>query len=395
MHTVHDWLDRRQLAALAAVGALAAAGAGCGGETPAPPQLPPPQVTVAHPIQRDVVSYEEFTGRTEAVEVVDVQARVSGVLEGVRFTPSSLVRRGELLFTIERAPYAAARNAARAAVSNVEAALERARSDLARLEQAIRTNAVSAQEVDRARAEVRQTEANLLGEQARLEQAELDLSYTEIRAPIHGLIGRNLVSAGNVVGAQTGPLATIMQIDPMHAYFDVSETLVLEILSQEGRTLGRPSPDLRRPVQLGLANEEGWPHEGELDYIDNSVDPDTGTIQIRGRFPNPGGKLFPGLFARLRVPGPVRADALLVAERAIGTDLGGKYVLVVGEDDVVELRHVELGALQGDLRVVTAGLRPDERYVANGVQRARPGLPVTPVTSGTPAAPRTAGGTSR
>ena len=288
---------------------------------------------------------------------------------------------------IEPAPYVAARNAAVAAVRTVEAGLERARSDLARLEQAIRTNAVSAQEVDRARADVRQSEANLLGEQARLEQAELDLSYTEIRAPIRGLIGRNLVSTGNVVGgAETGTLATFMQVDPMYAYFDVSETLVLEVLGQEDQTVGTRSWDGQFRVHLGLADEEGWPHEGLVDFIDNTVDPNTGTIQLRGRFPNPTGKLFPGLFARLRVPGPVQADALLVVERAIGTDLGGKYVLVVGEDDVVELRHLELGAAEGDLRVVTAGLRPDERYVANGVQRARPGLPVMPVMSGTPTA---------
>ena len=354
---------------------------GCGAEPPAPPQPPPPLVTVAHPIQRDVVSYAEFTGRTEATAVVDVRARVGGLLEGMHFTPSSLVRPGELLFTIEQAPYVAARNGAVAAVRTVEANRERARSDLARLEQALRTNAVSAQEVDRARADVRQTEANLLGEQARLEQAELDLSYTRIRSPLRGLIGRNLVSAGNVVGPDAGPLATIMQIDPIYAYFDVSEALVLDLLEQEGRTLGERSPDQRAPIQLGLANEAGWPHEGTLDYIDNTVDPGTGTIQVRGLFPNPTGKLFPGLFVRLRVPGPVQTDALLVAERAIGTDLGGRYVLVVGEGDVVELRHVDVGAAEGDLRVVTAGLRAGERYVANGVQRARPGLPVTP-TSG-------------
>lgn len=383
MHAVHHRLGRGWPAALLAA---AAAANGCGAEPPAPPQLPPPQVTVAHPVQRDVVIYEEFTGRTEAAEVVDVRARVGGLLERVHFAPSSVVRRDELLFTIEQAPYVAARNAAAANVRTVEANLERAQSDLARLEQALRTNAVSAQEVDRARADVRQTEANLLGEQARLEQAELDLSYTEIRAPIQGLIGRELISAGNVVGTNTGPLATIMQIDPMYAYFDASETLVLDLFDREGQTLGdRSTAAPRQRISLGLSNEAGWPHEGALDYIDNTVDPGTGTIQVRGRFPNPTGKLFPGLFARLRVPGPVRENALLVVERAIGTDLGGRYVLVVGDGDVVELRHVEVGPAEGDLRVVTAGLRPGERYVTNGLQRARPGLPVTPLMDGTPA----------
>ena len=384
MHVVHDRLLVHRPALLLAA-ALAAAG--CGSGPPAPPQFPPPQVTVAQPVRRDVTWYQEFTGRTAAVAAVDVRARVNGVLEAVHFTPSSDVRRGARLYTIERAPYVAARNAAEADVRTVEANLARARSDLARLEQAVQTNAVSARDVDRARAEVAQTEANLLGRQARLEQAELDLSYTEIRAPISGMIGRSRLDAGNVVGASDpAPLATIRRIDALYAYFDASETLLLEILEQDGPPRDQPVSEGVLPIHLGLADEDGWPHEGVIDYMDNAVDPDTGTLQVRGRFPNPTGKLFPGLFARLRVPGPVQQDALLVEERAIGTDLGGKYVLVVGEGDVVELRHVELGVLEGGLRVVTAGLRAGERYVVNGLQRARPGLPVTPMTGGAPPA---------
>ena len=395
MHAVHFRPVQRGRAGLIAAAVMAT---GCGSEPPAPPQFPPPQVTVAYPIQRDVVSYEEFSGRTEAAEVVHVRARVGGMLESMHFTPSRVVRRGALLFTIEQAPYVAARNAALANARTVEANLDRARSDLARLEQAMRTNAVSAQEVDRARADVRQFEANLLGEQARLEQAELELSYTRIRSPIRGLIGRNAVSVGNVVGTQSEPLATVMRIDPVHAYFDASEILLLELLDQTGRTLGSGSQQ-EAAIHLGLSNEAGWPHEGVIDYVDNTVDPGTGTIQVRGTFPNPERKLFPGLFARLRIPGPVRPDALLVVERALGADLGGRFVLVVGADDVVELRHVEVGAAEGELRVVTAGLRADERYVTNGMQRARPGLPVTPMMSGTPSAappgaPRTAAGAS-
>ena len=383
MARINDRVHSRWPAGWLAAAALAA---GCGSGPAAPPQFPPPQVTVAHPVQRDVTWYQEFTGRTAAAASVDLRARVNGVLETVHFTPSSNVRRGALLYTIEQASYIAARNAADADVRTVEANLARARSDLARLEQAARTNAVSARDVDRARAEVAQTEANLLGRQARLEQAELDLSHTEIRAPISGLIGRSRLDAGNVVGASDpAPLATIQRIDALYAYFDASETLVLEILGQEGRP-DRPVSEDRIPVHLGLADEDGWPHEGLIDYMDNAVNPDTGTLQVRGHFPNPTGKLFPGLFARLRVPGPMQQDALLVEERAIGTDLGGKYVLVVGADDVVELRHVELGVLEGGLRVVTAGLRADERYVVNGLQRARPGLPVAPTTSGPPPA---------
>lgn len=160
---------------------------------------------------------------------------------------------------------------------------------------------------------------------------------------------------------------------------------MLDFLDQAGRTAAE-SWDDPFPVHLGLIDEEGWPHEGVVDYVDNTVDPNTGTIQMRGEFPNPTGKLFPGLFARLRVPGPVRRDALLVVERAIGTDLGGRYVLLVGDGDIVELRHVEVGASHGDLRVIAAGLGADERYITNGIQRARPGLEVTPMMAETPSA---------
>ncbi len=345
--------------------------------TPAVDAPPPPAVTVSAPVQRDVVPYDDFTGRTEAIRIVEIRARIAGTLDRVHFSPSVIVRRDEMLFSIDQAPYLAARRAAVADVRTVEAELARARSDLARLEQAIQTNAVSAQEVDRARADVAQAEAHLLGAEAGLEQADLDLSYTEIRSPISGMVGRNLVDAGNLVGSgENTLLTTVMQRDPMYAYFEASEVVVLNLLDREGRTLGRPAAG--PPVFLGLANEVGWPHEGSLNYIDNTLDPETGTIQIRGTFPNPDGLLFPGLFARIRVPGPVQEGALLVSPAAIGTDLGGKYLLLVGDDNIVELRHVEVGALDGELRVITSGLGANDRYIVNGLQRARPGLPVTP-----------------
>ena len=364
----------------------------CGTEPrQAPSAPPPPEVTVAHPLQRDVTEYQEFTGRLQSVSSVEVVARVVGVLEQVLFSPSSYVQRGDLLFTIEAEQYVAARNVAAADIIGIEAGLASARSDLSRLEQAIQTNAVSEQEVDRARAAVNQAEANLLGAQARLAQAELDVAYTEVHSPISGMISRTLVTAGNLVGAGSAstPLATVTQLDPIHAYFGVSEALILGVLERDGRTLGRPgvNPDeLPTVVHLGLADEEGWPHDGQMDYIDNTVDPSTGTVEVRGTFPNPTGKLFPGLFARIRLPSAVREDALLVSERAIGTDLGGRYLLVVGADDIVELRHVELGSLEGGFRVVTSGLGPTERYIVNGLLRARPGLPVTPTMADAPPA---------
>lgn len=355
----------------------------CGGggavDAPAPAA---PEVSVATATQRDVMGFREFTGRTEAIEFVEVRARVTGILERQAFEASARVRKGQLLFVIEQAPYIARLNGAKADVQTWEAELARAKSDLSRLEQAIRTNAVSQQEVDRARADVQQAEANLLGSQASLEQAELDLSYTEVRSPISGVASRRLVDLGNLVGSgQNTLLTTVAKLDPIYAYFDVSESIMLEMLENTGRSVANTPENPDFPVAyLGLANEDGWPHEGRLDYVDNTVNANTGTIQVRGVWPNSSGKLFPGLFARLRVPTALQPGALLVSERAIGTDLGGKYLLIVGDDDVVELRHVELGQLDDDgLRVITGGLEPGERYIVNGLQRARPGLPVTPV----------------
>ena len=355
---------------------------GCAGGEQAAPAPPAPEVTVAQPEIRDVVNYLEFTGTTTAIFEVDIRARVPGTLEQITFEPSSSVEEGELLFVIEQEPYRAAVAASEAGILQWEAELARAEADLERLELAVRTNAVSEQEVDGARAAVKTAEANLLAAQAGLEQSLIDLGYTEVRSPIVGLVSRNLVDAGNIVGSgENTLLTTVMTIDPIYAYFNVSEAIVLQLLAERDATV---VADTRQdtPVFLGLANDVGWPHEGIIDYIDNTVDPNTGTIQTRGLFPNPEILPFPGLFARIRVPGPPIDDAVLVREDAIGTDLGGKFVLVVGDDNVVELRHVELGALQEDgMRVVASGMDASERYIVNGLQRARPGLPVTPTTA--------------
>jgi RND family efflux transporter MFP subunit len=357
--------------------AVAVSAIGCQGTQVNTPTQAPPEVTVAYPEQRDVTNYLEFTGQTRAYEAVEVVARVAGVLEEMHFEPSTVVQEGDLLFVIEPEPYVASRDAADADVKTWEAELVRARADLERLEQAIQTNAVSAQEVDRARADVQQAEANVLGARANLHQAEINLDYTQVRSPITGMVSRNLVDLGNIVGSSGNTvLTTVMRIEPIYAYFDMSEAYLLAALAERDTTVVEPPQEA--PVYLGLANEEGWPHEGHLDYIDNTVNTSTGTIQIRALFPNENHRLFPGLFARIRLPIGVEENALLVSERAIGTDLGGKYLLIVGDDDVVELRHVEIGALEGDLRVIRSNLQAGERYIINGLQRARPGLPVAP-----------------
>jgi len=374
--------NRRTLPASVLVAAVVAFSAfACGGTEVTTEAPPPPEVTVASPDQRDVTNYLEFTGQTRAFEAVEVVARIPGVLEEMHFEPSTTVQEGDLLFVIEPEPYIASRDAADADVKTWEAEVVRATADLERLEMAIQTNAVSAQEVDRARADLQQAEANLLGAKAGLNQAEINLDYTQVRSPIAGMVSRNLVDVGNLVGSTGNTvLTTVMRIKPIYAYFDMSERYMLEALAARDITVADHPED--SPAYLGLANEEGWPHEGQIDYIDNTVNTDTGTIQIRAIFPNESAKLFPGLFARLRVPGSVEEGALLVSEQAIGTDLGGKYLLIVGNDNVVELRHVELGAQENDLRVIRSGLAAGERYIINGLQRARPGLPVTPTQGG-------------
>ena len=354
---------------------------GCGGqpETVAPP---PPEVTVATPIQRDVTVYQEFVGTTQARESVEIRARVQGYLDRIAFEPSTFVRKGTLLFVIEPEPYQALRDRAEAGLKAAEAGLRRAESDLERLEQAVETNAVSQQEVTRARAERDQASAALLETQAALTNAEIQLDYTTVRSPIDGLVSRNLVDLGNLVGAgEATLLTTVRRIDPIFAYFEVSERFIARQLDARG---GHKDPGTgpETPATLVL-KETGLEIEGRVDSLENTVDPATGTIRVRGVFPNKDAKIFPGFFIQVRLPGEFLENALLVEETALGTDLGGRYVMVVGDDNVVEKRYIEPGPLQGDkTRVVLEGLEPGERYITVGLQRARPGMPVTPKNGG-------------
>jgi RND family efflux transporter MFP subunit len=349
-------------------------------ETTAPP---PPEVTVATPEQRDVTVFEEFTGTTEARRSVEVKARVQGTLEAIEFEPSSYVHAGQTLFVIEPAPFRAQRDRAAANLESAKAALRRADSDLERLEQAVRTNAVSQQEVTRARAERDQASAAVLESEAALTNAEIELSYTKVTSPIDGLVSRNFVDAGNLVGAgQPTLLATVRQINPIYAYFDVSERLIARKLADSG---GHKGPASEREIEITLVlKETGTEIEGHVDAIDNTVDPTTGTMQVRGIFPNPDAVVLPGFFVHVRLPGELLANALLVEEAALGTDLGGRYLMIVGDNNVVERRYVELGPLEEDMmRVVVDGVEPGERYVVGGLQRTRPGLPVTPKPAAT------------
>jgi RND family efflux transporter MFP subunit len=354
---------------------------GCGGqpETVAPP---PPEVTVATPAQRDVTIVHEFVGTTEAYQSVEIRARVQGYLDRMAFQPSSFVRKGQLLFVIEPEPYEAQRDRAAAGLEAAEAGLRRAESDLERLEQAVRTNAVSQQEVTRARAERDQASAAMLETQAALTSAEIQLEYTTLESPIEGLVTRNYVDLGNLVGAgEATLLTTVRRVDPIYAYFEVSERFLARTLEQRG---GHQEPGTADEIPATLLLEEtGLEIEGRADSLENTVDPATGTIRIRGVFPNKDAKVFPGFFVRVRLPGDLHENALLVEETALGTDLGGRYLMIVGDGDIVERRYIEPGQLQDDnTRLILEGLEPGERYITQGLQRARPGMPVTPKSAG-------------
>jgi RND family efflux transporter MFP subunit len=263
--------------------------------------------------------------------------------------------------------------------------LRRAESDLERLEQAVKTNAVSQQEVTRARAERDQAEAALLGSRSELQNAEIELGYTTIKSPINGLISRHLVDAGNLVG-QTGAtvLATVRTINPIYAYFEISERQLARILEARGGHDGELDSDDDGNVATLVLRETDHEIVGRIDSMDNAVDTSTGTIMLRAVFPNPDARIFPGFFVGVRIAGEVLKDAVVVEERAIGTDLGGKYLYVVGEGNVVEQRYVEIGPENEDgTIVILEGIKPNERYVVEGLLRARPGLPVTPGTTAT------------
>ncbi len=343
---------------------------------------PPPEVTVATPTRADVTVYQEFVGSTEAFRSVNIRARVQGFLDKMSFEPSSFVKKGQLLFVIEPEPYEAQRDRAAAGLKAAEAGLARAESDLDRLEQAVRTNAVSQQEVTRARAERDQASAAMLEAEAALTVAQIQLDYTKVESPIDGLVSRNFVDLGNLVGSGDATLlTTVRQIDPIYAYFEVSERFVAQVLEQRGGH-SNPSDGDYMPATL-LLEETGLEIEGQIDSLENTVDAATGTIRVRGVFPNADAKIFPGFFVRVRLPGDLLEGALLVDESALGTDLGGRYLMIVGEDNVVERRYIEPGPLQKDKsRVILSGLEPGERYIIDGLQRARPGMPVTPSAAG-------------
>lgn len=365
---------------------------GCAREEKEPPAAPPPpEVTISPVVSREVADSAEFTGRTEAVETVDVRARVTGYLTEVHFTDGDEVKTGDLLFQIDPRPFQAALENVEGQKAQWEARLARAKADVERYEKLVPTGAATPQDLDKAKADMGEAVAAIQSAEATIDRAKLDLEFARITAPIGGQVSRAMITKGNLVRGDSELLTSIVSLDPIYVYFDVSERDLLRF--RENARAARPSdarqPDIRAlqiPLHLGLANEEGYPHEGVIDFADNRVDPSTGTIRVRGTFDNANRVFKPGLFARVRVPISAPYRAVLVAERAIGIDQGMKYVLMVDDKNIVRQQFVELGALQDDgLRVITAGLTPDAMVVVNGLQRARPGKPVAPQRADMPA----------
>ncbi|HHQ47823.1 MAG TPA: efflux RND transporter periplasmic adaptor subunit [Acidobacteria bacterium] len=395
MKTTKPDTDRRGLSALVITTALTLVFlTGCGKKnTFVPP--PPPKVTVAHPVVRDVTAYHQFTGKTASVASVEIRARVQGWIEKRLFDDGQVVHKGDVLFIIDKRPYEAAVQQAKADLLNAKTGLAFAENDLARREKAYKEHAISELDLLRSRAERDKAAAAVAAAEARLETAKINLDYCTIRSPITGKTSRRLVDVGNLVGAgEPTLLTTVVQVNPIYAYFNVSERDVARYLkaASEYHKAGRRGTEQKVIVELGVATEEGYPHRGLLDYVDNQVDPETGTMQARALIPNDDFLLLPGMFSRIRIPSKVLQDALLVPQIATAQDQQGRYVLVVNGKNVVERRGIEVGPKEGTLVVALKGIERNDRVVVNGLLNARPGSEVTPEMTtiedngGTPAA---------
>jgi RND family efflux transporter MFP subunit len=339
---------------------------------------PPPEVTVSRPIVREATHYEDFTGRTHAAATVELRARVTGQLDRVHFKEGTDVKKGDLLFQIDSRPLQALLDQAQANLGSMKASAVRAEAAYKRTMALTQTGAATREDVDRDRGDLEVARAAVVAGEAAVQAAKFNLEMTRISAPISGRIGRCLVDPGNLVKADDTLLATLVSLEPMYVYFDVDERTWLRLsrLVREAKT--RSPVDVNPPAFLGLADEQGYPRQGTVNFVDNKVDADTGTLRMRAVFANGSGLLAPGMFARIRLPIGSPRKALLVPEEAVGTDVGQKFLYVVNEQNKVVLRHVTVGAALYGLRVIEEGLEPEERVVSSGGKRVRPGMTVKP-----------------
>jgi RND family efflux transporter MFP subunit len=374
----------RQIPQGLALGVLFTVGlaAGCARPGGSPPsQPPPPQVSVATVIQKRIKEWDEFTGRFQAVETVEIRPRVSGYIDKVAFTEGGIVKAGDLLFVIDPRPYQAEYDRTVADLKRYKTALELARIESVRVQRLRESGAVSQEELDERTSGVAQAEANVAGAQAAVESAQLNLGFTRVTSPIAGRVSRAEVTRGNLVtGGNNGGtlLSTVVSMDPIYLYFDADEQAYLRYTKMAEDGERQSSRDVANPVRVGLANEEGFPHEGRMNFVDNQLNPQTGTIRARAVLENEEGRFTPGLFARVQLVGSNEYDAILIDDRAVNTDQSQKYVLVLGPDNKVEYRKVTLGRIVDGLRTVRQGLKPGDTVVVNGAQRVHPGVIVTP-----------------
>jgi RND family efflux transporter MFP subunit len=348
---------------------------------------PPPKVTVAPPVEQQVTRYFEATGNTAAINSIDLVARVQGFVQEIQYTDGDFVKKGAPLFTIEPEPYKLKLDAAKAAEAGAQATLKQAEADYQRQVDLAGRQVASKATLDQAQATRDSAQANLQQAQSNTSQAEINLGYTKVVAPFDGVVSARQVSVGELVGGGSTPtvLATIVQLDPIWVNFNASERDVLEVRANLAST-GRTVADLLgNPVEIGLQNEDGYPHQGKLDYIAPTVNVSTGTLAARATLENEKRTLLPGYFVRVRVPSQPH-PAMLVPDVALGSDQGGRYVLVVNKDNVVEQRSVEVAWRVGALRVIQKGLTKDDRVVIGGIMRAIPGQKVDPQAQTTAAA---------
>jgi multidrug efflux system membrane fusion protein len=366
--------------------------AACSEETPAPP--PPTPVSVVTVQAREVQEWDEFTGHIEATETVEIRPRVSGYIDRVTFPEGQEVKKGDVLFVIDQRPYLAEVRRAEAALAKARTDVELWRTDVERAAKLLDARAISKEEYDTRVATLKSGEAAVQAAQAALDIAELDLEFTEVKSPIDGRAGQALVRTGNLVAAGSTVLTTVVAIDPVYVYFEGDENIYLKY-GTLARLGTRPSSrDTNNPIRMGLANEQGYPHVGHMDFVDNQLDPDTGTIRGRAVFDNPDRLFTPGLFARLQLLGSGTYTATLIPDQAVGTDQDRKFALVVTPEDEVQYRAIELGPVIDGMRVVREGLKSGDRIIVSGLQRVRPGMKVAPteveLAAAAPPAPREA-----
>lgn len=363
---------------------LAVSFLGCSRPTHGPPVMTPTTVAVSHPLEKEVNDHADFTGRTVAVESVDVRARVTGYLDKVNFKEGAIVKQGDVLYEIDPREYQDQFDADTARLEQAEASLMLARLNNDRYKNLAKEKpgVVTQQDLDRYQAEETQAVASRNLAKANMSTSKLKLEWTKVIAPVAGRVSRTYVTQGNLVqaGDQSGGtlLTTLVSIDPMYAYYDVDEHTALRVRQMIREGKAESIRDSGGPVSIGLANEEGHPHQGTIDFVDNQVNPRTGTIRLRGTFPNQDQVLLPGFFVRIRTPVGKPHPAMLVTERAIDTDQGQKIVYVVNEKNEVVARPIKLGVLHDGLREIAEGLKPDDKVIVNGLQQVRPGLTVEP-----------------